>query len=268
MLDELSRMRDRVVRAAALSAVGELSARIVHEMRNPLSSVKMNVKALRQKVAEDPAYAELADIAGEQAARLEHMLSDLLNYGKPIELKRDVLRFDRVAADLESTMGPVAADNGVTLSVRDGTRGKPFLADREQLLRALSNLVDNGIRAAKGGGVSVEAVVRGVDAQAELLMTVSDTGPGIADAVREKLFEPFVTTQREGTGLGLANVRKIVQLHGGSVTAENRAAGGAEFRVVLPAGDVTGLSGPAREEQGGGQRPGARVTRRPREQDA
>ena len=238
MLDELSATHSALVQAASLAAIGELSSSIVHEMRNPLSSVKMNVKALSEKVAGDPTYAELARIASGQVARLEKMLADLLQYGKPLQVRKQAVAFGDVAEEVRTALAPLAEANGVELVVRDETAGRKFPADRELLVRAVTNLVDNAIRASAGNAsVVIRGDASGHGADGSVLISVLDTGPGIPDNVQPKLFEPFFTTRGDGTGLGLANVRKIVELHGGEVSAENRPEGGAGFAITLALGD-------------------------------
>jgi signal transduction histidine kinase len=239
MLDKLAAAQRDLVQAASLAAVGELSSSIVHEMRNPLSSVKMNVKALRQKVADDEIHAELADIAAQQAERLEQMLNDLLQYGKPVELHEEVVRVSEVLADSSTALAPLSRTSDVTLSIEDRTGGRTTAMDREQMRRAITNLGDNALRASpRGGATTIAAEILASEQGEELVIAVEDSGEGLSEAVRERLFEPFFTARGDGTGLGLANVRKIVELHGGTVVGDNRAEGGARFTIRLPLGGM------------------------------
>jgi len=238
MLDELAAVQKRLVQSASLSAVGELSARVVHEMRNPLSSVKMNLKALREQVKDDPTYSELAEIAAGQAERLEHMLNDLLQYGKPLDLRKESLRFKDLAGDVTAALAHQADARRVELKVRDNTDGRTFAAAREQIVRAVTNLVDNAIRVSpEKSTVELAAVATGKMAETAIAISVRDAGSGIPREVMPKLFKPFFTTRGDGTGLGLANVRKIAEMHGGEVDAENLPEGGAKFTLTLPIGE-------------------------------
>jgi signal transduction histidine kinase len=238
MLDELAAVQKRLVQSASLSAIGELSARVVHEMRNPLSSVKMNLKALREQVKDDPTYCELAEIASGQVGRLERMLNDLLQYGKPLKIRKERLRFKDLAGDVTAALTHQADARRVELKVRDNTNGRAFAADREQIVRAVTNLVDNAIRVApEKSDVKLTAVVTGKMADAAIAISVLDAGSGIPRDVMAKLFKPFFTTRGDGTGLGLANVRKIAEMHGGEVDAENLPKGGAKFTLTLPLGE-------------------------------
>jgi signal transduction histidine kinase len=234
MLDELAASYRRLSHAASLASVGELSSSVVHEMRNPLSSIKMNLRALREKVQGDAAYRELADIASNQVERLEHMLSDLLGYGKPLHLELTGVRFGDVARDVVDVMRPEAEKRAVSIRVQDHLEDTELKTDREQMRRALTNLVANAVQAAKLNGTVL--VTGRIDAQApeRVAISVSDDGPGLSEAQMDKLFQPFFTTRDGGIGLGLANVKKIVDYHGGTVSAENRPEGGAVFTIYLP----------------------------------
>ena len=239
MLDELAVSNDRLRRAASLAAVGELSTSIVHEMRNPLSSIKLNVEALKKKVAGDGAYTELAGIALDQTARLERMLTDLLSYGKPLALNPDAIPFASLATDVSEVARNEADGKNVTITIRDGMAGEPIHGDHEQLWRALTNLVVNAVQAAPDGGEVVIGAERRKDAVA---ISVSDDGPGVDEALRETVFQPFFTTRDDGIGIGLANVKKIAECHGGSVAIEGssgaiegRDGRGATFTLLLPA---------------------------------
>jgi signal transduction histidine kinase len=238
MIDELDASQKRLAQAASLAAVGELSSRIVHEMRNPLSSIKLNLQALERKVAGDSAYAELAAIASSQVARLEKMLTELLGYGKPLQLSPREVRFAEIAGEVADLCRPEALEREVHLEVADQTGEARFLADPEQLRRALTNLVANAVQASPPGGQVVLAADVSEDEPGRVCITVADEGSGIAAPAKEHLFRPFFTTREEGTGLGLANVKKIAECHGGAVFARNRAEGGALFGILLPLGGM------------------------------
>lgn len=231
MLDQLAESQRHLLHAASLAAVGRLSTSIVHEMRNPLSSIKLNLQALAARVADDDAHRELADIALDQSARLELMLGDLLNYGKPLELRTEALRFADLAADVIEDVRPEAASRTVRIAVHDDLGDTVIAADPEQLRRALSNLIRNAVEASPAGA---EVTVRGREADAGVTIEVTDTGPGIPPDNFAHLFQPFFTTRESGTGLGLANARKIAEAHGGSINAENLEPCGARFRLTLP----------------------------------
>ncbi len=234
MLDELAISQRKLIQAASLAAVGELSSSIVHEIRNPLSSIKMNLQALRLKVEEDPVYAELAEIASNQVIRLETMLSDLLNYGKPLQLKLTEISFAELAKDTVEVVRTEAEEKHVSVATEDGFGSTMIIADRDQLWRALTNLVLNAVQASPPYETVLISSTLSSEEPQSALITVSDHGPGITDSQKDKLFQPFFTTREDGTGLGLANVKKIVEYHGGTVSARNQPEGGAAFTIILP----------------------------------
>jgi len=255
MLDELAGAQRRLSHAAALAAIGELSTSMVHEIRNPLSSIKMNLQALGRKVEGDSAHAELAEIAARQVERVERMLNDLLQYSKALVLEPVAVTFRELVGDVLEVVGDKARDLGVRVSVEDGLGDAALVVDREQVGRALTNVVTNAVEAVGEDAAIVgedaaivgeDAAIVGEDAgtvtisgrSAEdggdlFIIEVTDTGPGIPEAVLPRLFQPFVTTRDEGTGLGLANVKKIAEYHGGTVRAENRERGAA-VTLTLP----------------------------------
>ena len=237
MLDERAAAQRRLSHAAALAAIGELSTSVVHEIRNPLSSIKVNIQALERKVAGDSAHSELAAIASKQVERVERMLGDLLRYGKPLDIEPAPVAFSEIAEAVCTLVGNSAEQKNVALSIDEDSDSPLIVVDRDQMERAVANLVDNAIEAAgraNGAGegrVVIKGRREGSDGRL-FAIRVEDNGGGIPESLMDKLFQPFVTTRDEGTGLGLANVKKIVEYHGGTVTAENLARGAA-FTIRL-----------------------------------
>ena len=231
MLTDLQAKQRELIRSETLARVGELTARIVHEMRNPFSSIKMNVQSLGTYADQKEQEAELKAITLRQLDRIERMLSDLLQYGRPIELTRERLTFPAIVNTAIQMAEPNADRLGIGVQVSDNTNELPILADREQLTRAVYNLVLNAIQASDEGDT---ITVAGAVEDGTMRISVSDTGAGFDMNAQEKLFLPFFTTKESGTGLGLANVRKIIELHDGHIEAKTRPAGGAEFAIFLP----------------------------------
>ncbi len=235
MLDALEDSHRKRLHSESLAAIGRLSSSIVHEMRNPLSSIKVNVQALARFAREDAAHAELAEIAGGQVERVERMLGELLNYGKPFEMHLEEIPVRHLIDEILRASGPRAQSRGIRITVDDQTASRAAKVDRERIHQALANLIENGAQAAGDGGtVSISAAFEDHDGGNACVFRVSDSGAGIAEGSMDRLFHPFFTTRTDGVGLGLANVKKIVEYHGGTVSASNRAAGGAEFTIVLP----------------------------------
>lgn len=231
MLDALRDKENVIVRSATLATVGELTSRVVHEMRNPLSSIKMNLHALKSSARLDADDRELAEIASGQSARLEGMLHELLQYGRPIDLNLEPYPAGALLANLTQYLRRLAAEKGIQIAFEDNTDMASVNVDVEQFSRVLENLVKNAVEASpNGSAVEIGARVDG----GEVIVEVRDSGPGIRPEHRAILFKPFFTTKSDGTGLGLANAKKIVELHGGRIYAGASPQGGAAFYIGLP----------------------------------
>ena len=165
------------------------------------------------------------------------MLSELLSYSKPLELKPEQVSFADAANEAGASVQKQADDKRVTISLQGGLEHVVLAVDPEQFNRALTNLLANAIHAAPPGGEVTLGASLSPQAPCMVNVTVCDNGPGLPPRHMDKLFQPFFTTRKDGTGLGLANVKKIVELHGGSVTAANRPGGGAIFSITVPRGD-------------------------------
>lgn len=229
MVTELQRSRETAARADQLSAVGQLASGIAHELRNPLTAIKLLADTTVER-GESMTPAEVAMIRDE-AARMEQMLQTFLDFARPARLIRD--RVDAVAEAQQAIdiVRPRAERVGVTIRHRIGS-AVDLLADRQQLRQVLLNLLINAIDAQPGGG---EIVVRiGPSAGGEASIEVADRGDGIRPEIQQRLFEPFVSSKETGIGLGLAVSQRIVNSHGGRITAANRPDGGAAFCVRLP----------------------------------
>lgn len=232
MLDTLEENKKSVIQTISLSAVGKLSSSIVHEMRNPLSSVKINLQALSRKVKNDPTYSEMADIALMQVKRLESMFTELLNFSKPIQLNIEEISFRQLADEVRDILCQKAADKIISLEVIDNMGDTLLHIDKKHMVLALINLVDNAIQWSPKNSTVEISTERSPDNNG-FIISIKDSGPGLRQEQMAKLFQPFYTTRDKGTGLGLANVKKIVEFHGGTITANNRQEGGAQFSMIF-----------------------------------
>lgn len=226
-----------LAQTASLARIGELTASIAHEMRNPLSSIKMNIRTIEQELGDvNPAFYELASIARDQSLRLEVMLNDLLSYGKPLTPHMGLTTFAKLLECSLVAVEQERLDRDISIEVIDNLASVPLDMDRELMTRALSNLILNAIQwSPVGGKVFVSSrLSTGIESRDLAVIEVRDTGPGLNKTKQHRLFQPFMTTRKGGTGLGLANVRKIVEYHGGSVMGENHVLGGALFCVTFP----------------------------------
>jgi signal transduction histidine kinase len=229
------RMEAELRRSQTLSAMGALVAGVAHEVRNPLFGISATLDALEAHVEGGQDLAELPQflqVLRGQLGRLTGLMQNLLDYGRPAALEPHLLPIGSVVALAVTACDPLARQRGVEIrtTVPDGL---PLLRlDRDRLSQALINLVENAIQhSAEGGAVSIRAVLLPEDA---VEVAVRDSGPGIAPDDLPHLFEPFFSRRVGGTGLGLSVVQRIVEEHGGRVSAVNCPEGGACLSVRLP----------------------------------
>jgi two-component system sensor histidine kinase HydH len=211
----------RLERERHLASLGEMSAVLAHEIRNPLASLKGNAQLLAQGLSQEDRSQQRAARVIQEALRLEALTHDLLDYVRSGQLRRE--RVDPVALLRESAD---AVDPAIQLNVSDAP--SQWSLDPGRMRQVLVNLLENAVQA----GGPVRASLAG--SPAGLTFEVRDSGPGVPPEDRERIFEPFFTRRTQGTGLGLSVARRVVELHGGSVTVEAPPGGGALFRVVLP----------------------------------
>jgi two-component system sensor histidine kinase HydH len=214
----------RAERERRLLALGQMSAVMAHELRNPLASLKGHAQLLAEDLEAGTRAQAKAERVVREAERLERLTSDLLDFVRDGPLDRhDVRTQDLLARAIAEVPGDrvrVVAD-----------AAPPRLnIDEPRIAAALANLVRNGVQASPDALVEVRVVAEGEDVRIE----VSDRGPGIPPGEEEAIFEPFVTTRVRGTGLGLAVARRAVEQHGGTLVGESLPEGGARFRLFLP----------------------------------
>ncbi len=224
--DDLLAQQARVER---LSTFGQLVGSIGHDLRNPLGVIETSLYLLRNRVGGDEHAARHLDRIGDQLGIANGIVTNLLDMIRDRPLAREVLRVGEV---VRGAAAAVKRPPGVRLEL-DGLDGLPALeGDPVQLRQVFVNLLDNATHAASPEG---EVAVRARSTQGAVELDVEDSGPGVAPAMRPRLFEPLVTTKEHGIGLGLALVKRIAERHGGSVAYRDRPGGGARFTVRLPA---------------------------------
>ena len=212
----LDRQRERERRLATL---GEMSAVLAHEIRNPLASLKGNAQLLASSLPEGEKSRAKAQRVVDEAVRLEKLTQDLLAFVRTGELAR------AEASPVEIVKAGIG-ENEVVLE--SGDAPATWSLDAARMREVLVNLVDNARSA--GGPVEVHVGERA----GRLVIEIRDHGPGVPAADRDKIFEPFFTGKTRGTGLGLAIARRIVELHRGTITVDDAPGGGALFRIEIP----------------------------------
>ena len=225
MADELEVGRERELEAARLRAFREVARRVAHEMKNPLTPMRFAVAQLTRNAT--PAQAEALEVLTTESGRLEQLAKEFADFGRlpegpaaEVDLKE--LLEELVRTSLPPEMKTVLAADPATPRV---------MGHLDPLRRAFSNVLRNGAEA-QGGTGELRVMITPWQTGAEV--RIADRGPGIRASDRERIFQPYVTTKKDGTGLGLALVRQTIEVHGGSVTVEENGGGGAVFVFRIP----------------------------------
>jgi signal transduction histidine kinase len=224
--------------AEKLAAIGELAARVAHEIRNPVTAAR----SLAQQLARDPTSplnAEHADLIVEELERVEHQVRDLLRYARREDLRLEPVDLGVLVQGVAGDLAERTQQAGVEVRL-DTAVGIVAAADREKLRQVLINLIENAVDAlgAHAGPRRLTLAVAGENGTA--CLRVADNGPGVPAAVLPRLFEPFFSLKPNGTGLGLAIVKRTIDAHGGTIAADSREGAGTRFEVVLPLGGPVG----------------------------
>ena len=244
-------IRDRVIvfeditvllNAQRNAAWGEVARRLAHEIKNPLTPIQLSAEQLRRRLLPglDSEHARLLERATgtivQQVDAMKQMVNAFSEYARAPELQLGPVSLNQLAgevAELYRLQDPL-----VSIRLELDPLMPEIEADRSRLRQVLANLLSNGIEALSGvAGAALTVRTRwlGAGRQAQAELAVSDNGPGFREDILGKAFDPYVTSKARGTGLGLAIVQRIVDEHGGRITAENLPSGGARVRVLLPA---------------------------------
>ena len=221
-----------VRRSERLAALGQLSAGLAHEIRNPLSTIKTSAEMLAQNVPSDNGLAhEMAGFISSEVDRTNSLVTRFLDFARPLSVrleKTDLTQLiDRAVSDIEKHSPPL----DVTIYKNYAPDIPPFRLDGQLMERVVYNLLLNAAQASPAQG-TVTVKTRQFNSTVEI--AVIDRGPGIEPKHLENIFNPFFTTKPTGVGLGLAIVSKIVDEHGGKITVESEPGEGSVFRVYLP----------------------------------
>jgi signal transduction histidine kinase len=227
----LVRHRERLRRRERLTAIGEAASTLIHEIRNPLAVIGGFARELRKERDGKGSGAVPLDIIVNEVSRLENLVDNVLGFARtsrPCLRKADLNTLVREAFSRRERLHR-QAQIGVSLELADDLPG--LLIDRDQLVQVLDNLCENAVRAMPHGGTITVTTSR---AGEEVLLRVSDTGPGVPAALRAKVFEPFYSSSSDGTGLGLAVATRIMDGHGGRIRLESGGRRGAAFLLLFP----------------------------------
>jgi two-component system sensor histidine kinase HydH len=216
-----------------LAALGAMSATLAHEIRNPLGAMKGLTQVVQEDLPEGHRSQELMKTVVEEAKRLEQLVTDLLTFARPAELRLTDFNLTDLITEVASLLTPQADEAGVAVDVPDKAAPVMIRSDSDGLKQILLNLVINAIEVTPGNGsVSLRLVEESKSNQ--VVVSILDDGPGLGGTNPAELFQPFKTTKLKGSGLGLAVTKQIVERLGGSVTLENHSGGGTICTLRVP----------------------------------
>ena len=224
-------------RSERLAALGQLSAGLAHEIRNPLGVIKGSAEMLTQKLQQSDELArELAGYISSEVNRLSALVTEFLDFARPLHAELHPTDLTALLDRVLKTVADRWTGKPVTVERDYASNVPPISMDESLCEQAFLNLVQNAYEAMEenGGALRVTVTPTTRDGRAGAEVRFSDTGPGVPEELREEIFNPFVTTKKAGVGLGLSIVSKIVDGHHGSIHVENGRPGGAVFTLFFP----------------------------------
>jgi len=240
-LTQIRDMEEQMRRQEWLATIGEMSAGMAHEIRNPLGALAGAMQMLRKDLPQDETNTRLMNIAIREATRLDSIITEFLAYARPPALNLKEYDLNVVLADTLDLIRHEAQSRKKDIEITTQPWSSPLIAqvDQDQLKQVFWNLAANAFDAMPGGGrltISIRCREVGVRGQSGEVIEIAfqDTGMGIKKEHLDKIFLPFFTTKKEGSGLGLAAVYRIVDLHGGWTRVDSEVGKGARFVVCLP----------------------------------
>ncbi|NWF55523.1 MAG: PAS domain S-box protein [Syntrophaceae bacterium] len=234
-LREIRELQERVRRGERLASLGRLAAGVAHEIRNPLSSIRGFAQFFHQRFKGQEKDQEYASIMIKEVDRLNRVITELLDFARPKEPRREPHSLESILDLSLNLLQPELTAKKVRVE-KILEPGLPLVPiDRDQFSQAFLNLLLNALESMDPGG-SLRITMNRVEeeGQKRVQVSIADTGRGIPREDLEKVFEPFFSTKRKGTGLGLANVHQIVESHGGGIRVESQEGAGTTFFVTLP----------------------------------
>ncbi|MEW6139336.1 MAG: ATP-binding protein [Thermodesulfobacteriota bacterium] len=235
-ISERKRLEQRVLQHERLASIGQLASTIAHEIRNPLSAIKINIQILSKTLSLQGFDKERLEIAETEIKRLDRFVQDLLHFARPVKMRTALNSVWDILEECLALLADRLSEKKIKVIRHKPQHLQPIRVDFEKMEEVFLNILLNSLDAMqRGGEIDVSA---GEDQNLNGPMTwveIRDNGIGIPAAHVPMIFEPFFSTKTEGVGLGLSNVKKIVEAHCGSVEVDSRVNGGTSFKILLPA---------------------------------
>ncbi len=228
---QLIETQEKLLRQEKLAAVGSLATGVAHEINNPAAIIRGNVEILQMSLAEDAEEREEAAEIMKQVERISRITENLLNFSREQKIQPQPVDLPDLLDEILEQLSHQVPMNEITVHKSFAPNLPAIEGDRERLQQVFTNILLNASQAMEGKGtLHLAAHLDGSWVQ----VTLADTGPGMSEAVQQKIFNPFFTTKSSGTGLGLSVSYGIIRAHGGMITVSSASGRGAEFLVELP----------------------------------
>jgi signal transduction histidine kinase len=231
LIQSITEANQRLFETEKLASLGQLASGVAHEIRNPLSSIKMNIQGMARSLHPDKTNSRRFEIIQKEIDHLDHIVQNVLIYARPSSLVMEPIDVNQLVLDTLELLSPKITEQNHKIAVHIPANMKPIHADRDKLNQVIKNLIVNAADAMGGHGV---LDISGTISPAKFELSFKDSGPGIPKDEVKSIFNPFFTTKAHGTGLGLANARKFMQEMGGDIRVESESGNGAEFILSLP----------------------------------
>ena len=231
MIEDIKASRDRLIRVSKLATVGEMAAKLAHEVRTPLGIIRSSAQLLDRQATLDERGHEMMSFMIHECDRINQLVTGLLESARPRQPVWEQHDLNEIVTHVADMLGAKLEQKNITLDLPDKHRPIIVRGDRDQLIQVLLNLLMNALQIIEPGG-RIRVSTSTHDASIEL--RVEDDGPGVPSASREPIFEPLVSERSGGIGLGLSIVREIINMHHGTIKVIDSDLGGACFVVTLP----------------------------------
>jgi PAS domain S-box-containing protein len=227
-------MEKKMRESERMAYIGQITTSLSHEIRNPLSAVKMNLQILKKNPQIMGNDRRRIDISAKEVNRLEGILEEVLDFAKPLQIKTGWVDINSIVMAALELLDMKFAEAGMDIVTDLDTNLSKIKADGERLGQAFINIFLNALEASSyGSKIEIQTAFRS-NKEGEVAVIIADEGHGISSQHTSEIFKPFFTTKSSGTGLGLSNAQRIIEAHGGRIDVENRPNPGSFFKIYLP----------------------------------
>ncbi len=236
-ITERVRMEKKVREAERMATIGQITTSLSHEVRNPLSAIKLNLQVIKKNAKLKGNDERRIDISVQEVNRLERILQELLDFAKPLSLKPQPANILEIIHRCAELLDEKFKEKSLTIKFKMAPAMPNVPLDMEKFQQAVMNLFFNAIDASpEGGTIRIDIGIRWQNAKRFAAISIRDEGPGISAELLDEIKKPFFTTKTRGTGLGLTNTERVVRDHGGWLEIDNQNSEGANFTLMMPVG--------------------------------